>query len=73
MCTMTVATAMPVVKANARAIAMNIFVMLIHRYRSDIMLNSGMLFLRENAYSSFGSRGRGLMLFILPASRRVDL
>jgi hypothetical protein len=52
MCTMTVATAIPVVKANARAIAMNIFVMLIqgHRYRSNIMPNIRMLFLREDTY-----------------------
>jgi hypothetical protein len=48
---MTVATAMPAVKANARA-ATNIFVMHIHghRYPNDIMLNTRMLFLRENTY-----------------------
>jgi hypothetical protein len=55
MCTMTVATAMPVVKANARAIATKIFVIVILglRYRSDIMLDIRMLFLRENTYQSF--------------------
>jgi hypothetical protein len=51
---MTVMMAMPVVKAKANTIATNIF-FISEDYRSDIMQNIRMLFLRENTYHSANS------------------
>jgi hypothetical protein len=71
---MSVATAMPVVKANASAIAMNIFVMLIrrHRYQSDIMLNIRRFFLRDNTYCSLVNAAEGPSFTPLPWTSNLE-
>jgi hypothetical protein len=68
MCSMTVSTAMPVVRAKATVISTNIFVMLIRDIVIEAtMLNIRMLFLRKNTYSVYGFHAGELTRFVCRA------